>query len=387
MIIQQAAVSELPADVRYSVAGLEAVLTPALIIYHDLVAGNIRNTVRLLGGDVNRWRPHVKTAKLASIMKLLMQHGVKNFKCATSLELLTLCECGAMDVLLAYPTLGPNAVRVREIASQFPEVAISVLVDDEEQVDAWKGGNVGLFVDINSGMDRSGIAPDPERVRRLVRKIQHARVSFRGLHCYEGHLSALELPERTRRAHRIYDQLLALLDALKGAGVAVLELVTSGTPALPCALSYGGFASCESLCRFSPGTVVYCDSSSMAQLPAHYGYLPAAVVATRVVSRPSATIVTCDAGHKTMSVDRGVPNCVVVGHPEARPILPSEEHLSIEISGGRSLPSLGEVLYLIPKHICPTVNNFDHALISADGRIVEMQRVSARGREAPLRGL
>src|ERR1700682_6743280 len=118
MLTGQAVVGELPAASRYQLAGAEAVMTPPLIIYSDIVESNMRNTIRLLGGDTNRWRPHVKTAKLAMTMKLMMQQGVKQFKCATSLELLSLCECEAEDVLLAYTAVGPNAVRVREIASR-----------------------------------------------------------------------------------------------------------------------------------------------------------------------------------------------------------------------------------------------------------------------------
>jgi D-serine deaminase-like pyridoxal phosphate-dependent protein len=382
--LKQSTATQLPPEARYRVTGAEAVLTPALLIYRDLVEANIRNTIRLLGNDVGRWRPHVKTAKLAFIIKLMIQNGVRQFKCATSLELQTLCECGATDVLLSFTALGPGAARVREIADQYRNVAISALADDEKHLEAWSGSRVGLFVDINPGMDRTGIKlSDPARITQLVRTIEKSSISFRGLHCYEGQLSAFQISKRVALAHRIYDQLLALLRDLKRQGINVLELVTTGTPTFPCALSYKEFSSCGTLHRVSPGTVVYCDSSSIAQLPLHYGYCPAAVVLARVVSRPSATVVTCDAGHKSMSVDRGVPNCVVLGYPNARPLAPSEEHLPIQIAGA-SLPALGALVYLVPRHICPTVNNFGHALILSDGRILELQRVSARGREAPL---
>jgi D-serine deaminase-like pyridoxal phosphate-dependent protein len=388
MLTEQAAVAELPSASRYQFVGAESVRTPALIIHSDIVEANIRNTIRLLGGVPNRWRPHVKTAKLAMTMKLMMQYGVQQFKCATSLELLSLCECEAEDVLLAYQALGPNAGRVREIADRYTNVAISALIDDEADLHAWKGSRVGLFLDLNPGMDRTGIPlAGIETVIRLITSMEKSGIPFRGLHCYEGHLAGFELPERTRRAHAIYDQLLGLVDDLKNHGIAIPELVTTGTPALPCALSYAAWPSAAALCRVSPGTVVYCDTTSIAQLPADSGYCPAAVVLTRVVSRPSANLITCDAGHKTLSVDRGVPNCVVAGHPEARPLAPSEEHLPISILEGGSAPALGELLYLIPRHVCPTVNNFDHALIATDGHIMDIQKVTARGREIPLTSL
>jgi len=136
--------------------------------------------------------------------------------------------------------------------------------------------------------------------------------------------------------------------------------------------------------RVSPGTVVYCDASSLQQLPREYGYRAAALVLARVVSHPQAGIVTCDAGHKTVSADAGVPTCVVVGHPDLTPLSPSEEHLPLAVAAGTKAPRVGETLYLLPRHVCPTVNNFNDAVLVRNGRIESIEPVSARGREAPL---
>jgi len=122
----------------------------------------------------------------------------------------------------------------------------------------------------------------------------------------------------------------------------------------------------------------------MAQLPPEYGYVPAVLVVTTVVSHPAANLITCDAGHKTLSADAGVPNCVVLGYPGLEPLAPSEEHLPILARNGGPLPAIGQTLYLLPRHICPTVNNFDEALIIRDGVITAIEPVSARGREAPI---
>ncbi len=117
---------ELNWDQRYAVSGIEDVLTPALILYPQEIAANIDRTLALLSGDANRWRVHIKTAKLAHTLRILLDHGVRNFKCATTLELLTACRTGAADVLLAYPAMAANARRAQEIAQEFPEVRISV---------------------------------------------------------------------------------------------------------------------------------------------------------------------------------------------------------------------------------------------------------------------
>src|SRR5260370_7516574 len=92
----------------YRIQNAAQVLTPALLLYPEFVDANIRATLRLLGGDANRWRPHVKTAKLEFIMRMLAANGVTNFKCATTLQLFTPCRARARDLLAPYPLQGPN---------------------------------------------------------------------------------------------------------------------------------------------------------------------------------------------------------------------------------------------------------------------------------------
>jgi D-serine deaminase-like pyridoxal phosphate-dependent protein len=341
--------------------------------------------VELLGGDPDRWRVHIKTAKLGHTVRMLVERGIRNFKCATTLELLVACQCGAADVLVAYPSVGANAQRIREIAEQFPEVRISVLAENQEQVRQWRGSRVGVFLDINPGMNRTGIEQSHGgEVVAVMGAIGACGLEFRGLHYYDGQYGGLEERERTAAAHDGYDRLLKVVREVERSGMAVPEVITAGTPTFPCSLSYEGFRKVGFIHRISPGTIVYCDATSLAQLPKEYGYRPAALVLTRVVSQPRAGIVTCDAGHKAVSADAGVPTCVVVGRRELTPLSPSEEHLPMTVEEGAAGPHVGEALYLLPRHVCPTVNNFDFALLVRDGEIESVEKVSARGREAPL---
>jgi D-serine deaminase-like pyridoxal phosphate-dependent protein len=385
MATQKSMMSNFAWDPGYRVSGIEDVMTPALVVYPEIIASNLERTVELLGGDADRWRVHIKTAKLGYTVRMMVERGIRNFKCATTLELLVACQCGAADVLLAYPSIGANARRVREIAEQFPRVRISVLAENEEQVRQWRGSRLGVFLDINPGMNRTGIEESHGgEVISLVRAIGAGGLEFRGMHYYDGQHRAPEERERTAAAHEGYDRLLVIVQEIERIGVRVPEVVTAGTPTLPCSLSYEGFRSAGFIHRISPGTVVYSDASSLAQLPKEYGYRPAVLVLTRVVSHPRSGVVTCDAGHKAVSADAGVPTCVVVGHSELTPLSPSEEHLPLEVEGGRAGPQVGEALYLLPRHVCPTVNNFDDALLVRNGEIESVEKVSARGRETPL---
>ena len=385
MAAQKAMLTDFPWAEDYRVAGMDEVLTPALVIYPEIVASNLQRTLALLDGDGGRWRVHIKTAKLGYTLRMLVERGIRNFKCATTLELLTACECGAEDVLFAYPSMGANARRVQELAAQFPRVRVSVLAENEDQVRQWRGSRVGVFVDINPGMNRTGVEQNAvDETVSLAGAIGSAGLKFCGLHYYDGHLGGLAFEERAQVAHRGYDALLKIVSAIENGGMQVPEVITAGTPSFPAALSYAGFRGQSFVHRVSPGTIVYCDATSLAQLPTEYGYRPAALVVARVVSRPRAGTVTCDAGHKTVSADAGVPTCAVLGHPEVTPLSPSEEHLPFSVANGARGPQVGDILYLLPRHVCPTVNNFDCALLAKRGQIEAVEKVSARGREAPL---
>jgi D-serine deaminase-like pyridoxal phosphate-dependent protein len=385
MPAQKAMLSEFAWDQRYQVSALDDVLTPALLLYPEIVASNIERTLGLLGGDANRWRVHIKTAKLSYTLRMLVDHGIRNFKCATTLELLVACRSGAGDVLFAYPAVGASVRRVREIADQFPGVRISVLAENKQQVGQWRDSRVGVFLDMNPGMDRTGIEQSRgDKVIELCRAIGDLGLEFRGLHYYDGQYGSLEQRQRTAMAHAGYERLLKVVSEIERHGTAVPELITAGTPTFPCSLAFEGFRGGGFIHRVSPGTVVYCDATSLAQLPSEYGYLPAVLVLTRVVSQPRAGIVTCDAGHKAVSADAGVPTCVVVGRSDLTPLSPSEEHLPMSLREEATGPYVGEALHLLPRHVCPTVNNFDCALLVRNNEIKSVERVSARGRESPL---
>ena len=372
-------------DEQFRVAETNKVLTPSLVVYPEMIASNIAQTLQLLGGDGDRWRVHVKTAKLGYTLKMLLDRGVRNFKCATTLELLVACRSGAKDVLFAYPAVGANARRVKEIADEFPAVRISVLVENEEQIRQWSGSSLGIFIDINPGMNRTGVEQGKGgEIVTLVTAIRQAGLRFQGLHYYDGHYGGLEEPARTAAAHKGYERLLQIVNEIEASGAGAIEIITAGTPTFPCSLSFPGFGNKEFVHRISPGTVVYNDATSLAQLSTEFGFKPAVLVLSRVVSRPRTGMMCCDGGHKAVSADAGVPTCLVVGHPELTPESPSEEHLPMRIVSGAAGPLIGDVIYLLPRHVCPTVNNFECALLAEKGVITGVEKVTARGREAPL---
>jgi len=372
---------QLP-DLVLDPAEFETLLTPVLACYPQMVDSNIHTILRLLGGNAARWQPHIKTTKMQLMMRQLCGRGVVQFKCATTLELLNACQAGAKEVLIAYPSTANRAKRIREIVREFPEVRICATVENAEQIEAWRGSSIALFIDINPGMDRTGIDQRAiEEIVAIASSIRRAGIEFAGLHYYDGHHREVDLKLRTVTAHAGYEQLMRIIDGLEKAAIPVPVLITSGTPSLPCSLSFPGFQNGSFLHRVSPGTIVFNDVVSLTQLPEEWDFRFAAVVVASVVSHPTPGVITCDAGHKAVSSDAGFPNCIVLGHPELEPQQPSEEHLPIRVPEGTAAPRIGDILYLVPKHICTTVHNFDSALLVRGGKVAEVINVEARGRE------
>src|SRR6202521_3751115 len=128
---------------QYEVQDSQALSTPSLLIYTEMIEANISAALRMMNGDASRWRPHLKTAKLGYTMRRLVARGVTTAKCATTLELVSAIESGMEDVVVAFPLMGPNAARVREIAAAHPERRISTLVESVDQIHEWRGSKGG----------------------------------------------------------------------------------------------------------------------------------------------------------------------------------------------------------------------------------------------------
>jgi D-serine deaminase-like pyridoxal phosphate-dependent protein len=360
----------------------DEVLTPALVVFLDVVRANVHHVVETIGSDTERWRPHVKTAKLRETQQELLDAGMRHFKCATTREaavLLGLMEdaAGDHDLLIAYPLVGPALERAGALAATHPAASVSVLCEQEQALGALPG-RLGVFVDVNPGMNRTGVPL--EQTERIVALARRAGDRFRGIHAYEGHLHGTDRDALREQAFAIYDALYGLVERLRAEGIRVGELVTSGTPGFPHALAYEAFATLRpTRHRVSPGTVVYHDQRSEQELPP-LGLAPAALVLSRVVSHPAPGIVTCDAGSKALAAEAGDPCAVALGWPTLAALTPSEEHLPFRVTRGEP-PRTGERLLLVPRHVCPTVNLADEAVLVEDGEVRDRVPVAARGHE------
>lgn len=351
----------------------EDLQTPTLLIDLDAVAHNLATMRHYLDGEVARWRPHVKTCKVPAVLEMLLAAGVRRFKVATSREcevLLDVAGRRAVDVLFALAHQGPNLARAAELLRAHPHHRFAMLSESPEHATALQAVGFGVFVDLDPGYHRTGI---PLRDRdRIDAVCAAAGPALAGLHCYEGHLRAGTPGERAAAARSIYAELVAMARALPAPG----ELTTSGSTTFPFALAYEPLRGFDH--TVGPGTVVYWDAQSQ-QLGIE-GFACAVQVQARVIAAPSRDRITLDAGSKALDAASGDPCAVALGTWRLRALTPSEEHLPMVVEQGEA-PPLGALIRLVPRHVCPTVNLADHAVLIEQGRLREVVPVAARGHE------
>ncbi len=352
---------------------LEDLQTPTLLIDLDVVRHNLATMRHYLGGEMLRWRPHVKTCKVPEVIELLLEAGVRRFKAATTRECAQLLEQAGkrqIDVLFAMSQHGANLDRAASLQRAHRRQRLSMLSEDPAHAQRVRDAGLGVFVDLDPGYMRSGL---PLRDRdRAMAVVAAAGSAFLGLHCYEGHLHDDSMRERAEAARSIYAELVALARSMPNPG----QLVTSGTPTFANALAYEPFREFDH--SVSPGTVVYWDARS-ARLGIE-GFACAVHVQSRVVSAPAPDRITLDSGSKALDAAAGDPCATAIGPWSLRALKPSEEHLPMVVERGAA-PEIGSLLRLIPRHVCPTVNLADEAVLVEGSKFLRVVPVRSRGHE------
>jgi len=364
----------------YAVENVGEVPSPALLVFPDRVEANIRRMVEIAGGDVSRLRPHVKTHKIPQVIQLQLAAGIGKFKAATIAEAEMTAAAGAKDVLLSYQPVGPNQARLATLARKFPETSFAALVDDPgvaEELSAvfsQEAKPLRLYIDVNIGMNRTGIVPGKGALALAEALQALPGLEFAGLHVYDGHIHDPDLGPRTERFDDEAKSVRALVAQLDAAGVHPPAIVGGGSP------TFGLHAS-KAAWECSPGTTLFWDSGYGTNFP-DLGFLPAAVLLTRVISKPCPGRICLDLGHKAVAGEQPLANRVrFLNLPDATPVGQSEEHLMIETPHAEEI-AVGQVVYGVPWHVCPTVALHEDVVLVRNGRATgETWAVAARKRK------
>jgi D-serine deaminase-like pyridoxal phosphate-dependent protein len=364
-------------DPSYHIRLIETLETPSLVFYEEKIRENIARIGKMLGG-YDRLRPHVKTHKCREILDMQIGAGISRVKCATPKEVHFAAQAGVRDILLAYPIVGPLALHVAAIQRDYPELRLHVLMDHPAQVEPLGKAcvamrvEVGVMVDVNSGMNRTGIAAGADALA-LAEQIRDARgMRFSGLHSY-GSPPAQGAPEERASVYR--RALQTVVDTrriLERKGIAVPRVVAGNS------IDFLLAARTEGIDEVSPGTWILWDKGYENLLPDHFAY--GALVVGRVISRPSPTLFAVDAGYKSVSADPAIPHAQVLSVPDSEVVGRWEEHLLVRLAEPSPEPAVGTPVYIVPVHVCSTVNLWDEAIVvNGDGEIVGRWQIAARG--------
>jgi D-serine deaminase-like pyridoxal phosphate-dependent protein len=407
-------------DSWYGIKNMNKVDTPALVVYPEQVKKNIQLAIGMAGGP-ERLRPHVKTNKSPDACRLMLQAGIRQFKCATIAEAEMLAVCGADDVLLAYQPIGPKTVRIAALVKKYPGTRFSCLIDNHKaaagiaQVFTAHGLEMPVYLDLDTGMGRTGISV--ENAYELYKYALEIRgIIPVGLHAYDGHIRDVEFEERWNRCEAAFSSVKLLQQTIEKRKEKLLGLNQQQPDAAPdLQIVAGGSPTFSVHCRregiqSSPGTFIYWDKGY--EIYKEMPFSPAALVLTRVISQNGSRL-TLDLGHKSIAAENALERRVsflnrVIGnapsffsgsgmqefsgssfikqkHVQVRPreiqfVSQSEEHLVIDAGPGHGY-QIGDVLYGVPYHICPTVALYERALTVEEGEVKGEWMNSARDRK------
>ena len=363
----------------YNISNIATIPSPALVVYPDRVRDNIRRAIQIVG-DPQRLRPHIKTHKCGQLIRMHLELGVTKFKCATIAEAEMAAAAGAKDILLAAQLVGPNVERFGELRQKFPLTMFATICDSPEIAKslATLGDKhrepVRVYLDLNCGMDRTGIIPGAEALEIYRHIAALPGLSTAGLHAYDGHIHDADLAAREKQFEHFNKSLIDFRTELLNKNLPVPNTVASGTPTFAMHARHH-----DREC--SPGTYVFWDFGY--QRYADLDFQIAALVVTRVISKPAPNRLCLDLGHKSIASENPQPRIQFLNLPNATPVMHSEEHLVLETSETANW-KVGDVLYGVPRHICPTVALHDACHPIVNGIAGDPWPIEARRRKISI---
>lgn len=366
-------------DTKYFIENAEEIITPQLVYYKDFLVDNIKLALEI-AGNVNRLWPHVKSHKMLEMVKLQQSFGIKKFKCATIAEAEMLGDAKVEAVLLAYPLVGPNKARFISLIKKYPQVQFFAIGDDYDEIAnlgdlaVIAGKTISFLVDVNLGMNRTGVSLlILEKFYRSLGKLPGIEV--KGLHCYDGDHHERSFSERLANVKTLDEQIDRIRNNLVNTGLDCSVMVMGGTPSFPCHAKLTDFF-------LSPGTC-FINDAGYSELLEDMPFVPAAAIITRVVSRPGKGFFTLDLGYKGIASDPVGIRGKLENFNHATSYLQNEEHWIFKMDKGfeDKAPDVGDVLYVIPTHICPTTALYNGVPVVQGGKIIDWWLVTARNRK------
>lgn len=356
--------------------------TPALIVSEEILHRNIAEMQSFANSVGVNLRPHIKTHKTPQIARLQIAAGAVGITCAKVGEAEVMVEhAGVEDILLAYPVFGEP--KYRRIVALMEKARIIVALDSVDAANALSEAmarhdrRIEVYVEINTGQNRSGITAGEEAVAFATEVARHPNLKLVGIMTHEGHVGFVDPADIEREAKKAGQVMVETAEAIRAKGIELPVVSVGSTPAARYTPTVKGIT------EMRPGTYVFNDNS-LFRYGDQWGVddCAARYVAT-VVSRTAEDRCVLDAGSKTLAMDASKSregHGYIVGHPEVVITKLSEEHGVCALPPGVEGFNVGDRVEIIPNHVCPTVNLMDEMNIVRGGQIVDTWKVAARGK-------
>ena len=343
--------------------------TPAAVIDMDRVERNIARIQAACNAAGVANRPHIKTHKSPELAKLQIAAGARGITCQKLGEAEVMANAGIDDILISYNLLGDEkmarlgALRARAnvtVAADNP-----VVVADLTKAAAAAGRSLPVVVECDTGRKRAGVETAAEAIA-LARTISTSPgLTFAGFMLY---------PTETGwpQAQAFFDEALAGVRAL---GLDATIVSTGGTPNLK------NVGQLKGATEHRPGTYIYNDRMQVAAGVATWDDCALNIYST-VVSRAGPDRGILDAGSKTLTADTGGLDGygLILEHPEAKIARFAEEHGFLDLTHSNTRPNIGDVVRIVPNHVCVVVNMLDEMVMVRGDEILGILPVAARGK-------
>jgi len=344
--------------------------TPVAVIDMDRVERNIARVQAACDAAGVANRPHIKTHKSPELAKLQIKAGARGITCQKLGEAEVMADAGIDDILISYNLLGDEKMaRLGALRSRMNVTVAAdnpVVVADLTKAATAAGRSLPVVVECDTGRKRAGVETSAEAVALAKTISTSPGLSFAGFMLYP---TETGWPE----AQKFYDEALAGIRALGLKEPAIVS--TGGTPNLR------NLGQLRGATEHRPGTYIYNDRMQVAAGVATLDDCALHIYST-VVSRAAPERGILDAGSKTLTADSGGldGHGLILEHPEAKIARFAEEHGFLDLARSNTRPNIGDVVRIVPNHVCVVVNMLDDVVMVRGEEIVGVLPVAARGK-------
>ncbi len=343
--------------------------TPAILVDLDILEANIARMQDFANTQGVALRPHIKSHKSLAMARRQLNAGAIGLCVATGSEAQSMAATEAVDVMVAYPLVGPRKLeRLDDLAG---DRRLTLVTDSLEVTDGYRryakslGTAINVLVEVDTGMHRAGA--DPRGVAKLALDIARGEgLEFGGIVTHAGHAHDVPDPTDIVQVARAEAATMGLIrEELEGLGLEVPTVSAGSTLTAPYLTAADGIT------EIRPGTYIYNDLRTLGRRACTPGSI-AATMLTTVVSL-SGTRVTLDAGSKslTTSFDPEYGYGQVIDHPEGAFHRLSEEHGVLRLPDADDTLAVGDRVRVLPIHVCVWMDLQPEIYGIREGRVVE----------------